>query len=88
MKEKKTESKKENQQKDKVTNDTKKNIEKGHYSKVALLSVTVIAILIVLGMIAWSLNTVIAKQNYVSENPIATIDLCSLPCHNDSTSQG
>ncbi len=56
--------------------ETKQEIkEKRKYSKMIVLVLTVIAIIVVLGAIAWTLNTVVQKQNYVAENPIATIEI-------------
>ena len=71
MKEKNAKTKKEK----KATTKETKNKEKRNYSKVILLVITVIAILVVLGAIAWTLNTVITKNNYKAENPIATIEI-------------
>ena len=62
----------------KIDNENKtktKNKEKRNYSKIIALVITVIAIIVVLGAIAWTLNTVIKKQNFVAENPIATIEI-------------
>lgn len=44
------------------------------YSKIKLVS-TVIAIIIVLGLIAYVVGTIIQKQNFTSQNPIATIEV-------------
>ena len=71
MKENNSKTKKEKKSTTKET----KNKEKRNYSKVILLVITVIAILVVLGAIAWTVNTVIAKNNYKAENPIATIEI-------------
>lgn len=59
----------------KIETKSKKNKEKRNYAKMIVLVLTVIAIIVVLGAIAWTLNTVIKKQNYVAENPIATIEI-------------
>ncbi len=51
---------------------------KGYYSKKITLAITIVAILVVLGLIAYVVNTIIQKNNYVGENPVATIDMGDL----------
>ena len=59
-------SKKEN----KKTNDGKLGVG----AKIGIVA-TVIVIIIVLGLIAYVTNTIIKKQNYTPENPVATIEV-------------
>ena len=68
------ESKKSNKAKEvkKVKKERKPN---GYYSKKVVLVFTVLAILLVLGLIAYVLNTIVEKNNYVAENPVATIEV-------------
>lgn len=48
---------------------------KGYYSKKIAIVATTLAILIVLGAIAYVLNTIIQKKNYVAKNPTVTITI-------------
>lgn len=49
--------------------------EKKNMKEKIILILTVIAILVVLGLIAFVVNTIIQKNNYVGKNPIATIEI-------------
>ena len=44
------------------------------YSKIKFIS-TIIAIILVLGLIAYVVNTIVKKQNFYVQNPIATIEV-------------
>lgn len=53
-----------------------KNVkQKTKISNKVILVLTVVAILVVLGLIAFVVNTVIQKNNYVGKNPIAKIEI-------------
>ena len=64
--------KKEKQEKvsKKQTNGSKSRVVKN-----ITLIVTVLAILVVLGLIAFVLNTIVKKANFIEQNPIATIEI-------------
>lgn len=49
--------------------------ENNDVTKKIVLIVTVIAIIVVLGLIAYVLNTIICKVNFVEKNPVATIEI-------------
>ena len=49
--------------------------EDKHIGKTIVLIATVVAILVVLGLIAVVVNTIIHKINFVGQNPIATIEI-------------
>ncbi len=55
--------------------ESKQRKAKGYYLKKVELIIDVLAILIVLGLIAYVLNTVVKKVNFVEDNPIATIEI-------------
>ena len=61
-------AKKEKTEKVKVQNSEKK------YETIKFVA-TVIAIILVLGIIAYVVNTIIEKQNFTTQNPIATIEV-------------
>lgn len=54
----------------------KKNekVAEKNYSKIKLIA-TILAIVIVLGLIAYVVNTIVQKQNFTAQNPIATIEI-------------
>ena len=53
---------------------TEKNTSKKDFKKIKITS-TIVAILIVLGLIAYVLTTIVKKQNFSAQNPIAIIDI-------------
>lgn len=58
----------------------KNNIEKSEkkdFKKVKIIA-TIVAIVIVLGLIAYTLNTIVKKQNFSAQNPVATIEIKDL----------
>ncbi len=60
--------------KNKVSENKNKK-EKGKALKSVTLIATVVAILVVLGLIAYVVNTIIHKVNFVGQNPVATIEI-------------
>lgn len=57
--------------------ENKKNINtEKNFSKIKLIA-TIIAIVIVLGLIAYVVNTIIQKQNFKAQNPVATIEVAN-----------
>ena len=52
----------------------KENKSEKTYSKIKLVA-TVILIILVLGAIAYVINTIVKKQNFKAQNPIATIEI-------------
>lgn len=68
---------KEESKKDNKDEKMHKASNKGMDSKRAKIQfvATIIAIIIVLGLIAYVVNTIIQKQNFTSNNPIATIEV-------------
>ena len=68
--------KKEKMENNKIKEEVKKeNIsEEKRYARIKLIA-TVIAIILVLGLIAYVTNTIIKKQNFSAQNPIATMEV-------------
>ena len=52
----------------------KENKSEKTYSRIKLVS-TIILIILVLGAIAYIINTIVKKQNFKVQNPIATIEI-------------
>ena len=76
VKKEKVETKKEEKKVNKKETKTKKEKkEKGYYTSRATLACTVVAILVVLALVAYVLNTIVKKANFVAENPVATIEV-------------
>ena len=48
--------------------------EEKQYAKIKFIA-TIIAIVLVLGLIACVTSTIIKKQNFVAQNPIATMEI-------------
>ena len=52
----------------------KASVEEKQYAKIKFVA-TIIAIILVLGLIAYVTNTIIKKQNFYVQNPVATIEV-------------
>ena len=68
--------KKEKMENNKIKEEVKKEniFEEKRYARIKLIA-TVIAIILVLGLIAYVTNTIIKKQNFSAQNPIATMEV-------------
>ena len=61
--------KEEKQKQPKVKKSTERN-----YSKIKFIA-TIVAIILVLGLIAYVVNTIIQKQHFTAQNPVATMEV-------------
>ena len=65
-------TKKENEKK--IEEKAKEVSQEKEYAKIKFVA-TIIAIILVLGLIAYVVNTIVKKQNFYVQNPIATIEV-------------